>query len=556
MASTEGLKQLTGYHSAFATGPAFNQTRLHSSNLPAPPRHWGALKTHIHRAGFESAAQKEYGDLQAKGTFDAVPATQAEGQFVIPLMWVFTYKLDADGYLLKYKARLVVRGDLQRYKNEDTYAATLAARVFRLAMAIAAYFDLEIYQFDAVNAFTNAFLDEVVYVKYPDGFERPGSVLRVIRALYGLVRSPLLWFKDFTAALISMGLTQVDEVPCLFVNSSLIVFFYVDDICVLYHPSQQGAYNQFRTQLLGRYKMREIGELKWFLGIRVLRNRTDRKLWLCQDSYISKITSIYGLQDSPAPRTPLGVEPLVPSQATATTHQIQEYQRRVGHLTYAATITRADISSSTRKLAEFLQNPSPAHKEAADRVIRYLNGTRNLAIEYDARADRTPVFRVSSDAAFADDPQYRWSSEGREFSLFGGLIDWSANKQRTTTKSSTEAELLAISHLIDSLYWWQRLFNHIQLDLDEDYVVNCDNIQTIRLMLMDSPKLVTKLKHMDIHSHWVRQEVARGRFKLEWVSTNDMPADGFTKSLPRQQHEKFIKMLNLVDITSLLAIQD
>ena len=58
-------------------------------------------------------------------------------------MWVFTYKFDTNGYLIKYKARICVRGDLQKFGLQDTYAATLAARTFRTLMAITAYFDLE-----------------------------------------------------------------------------------------------------------------------------------------------------------------------------------------------------------------------------------------------------------------------------------------------------------------------------------------------------------------------------------------------------------------------------
>jgi hypothetical protein len=62
---------------------------------------------------------------------------------VIPLTWVFTYKLNTDGYLTKFKARIYVRGDLQQRNNKDTYAATLAARIFRALMAIAAAYDLK-----------------------------------------------------------------------------------------------------------------------------------------------------------------------------------------------------------------------------------------------------------------------------------------------------------------------------------------------------------------------------------------------------------------------------
>jgi len=67
-------------------------------------------------------------------------------------------------------------------------------------------------------------------------------------------------------------------------------------------------------------------------------------------------------------------------------------------------------------------------------------------------------------------------------------------------------------------------------------------------MLKESPKLVTKLKHVDIHQHWLRQEVEKGTIQIEWVGINDMPADGFTKYLPIQKHEAFLLQLNIVDI--------
>jgi hypothetical protein len=193
-------------------------------------------------------------------------------------MWVFSHKLDEDGFIIKYKARLVVRGDLQVSQFKDTYAATLAARVFRALMAIAAFFNLDIYQFDAINAFCNAKIDELVYVRYPDGFQVPGHCLKLQRALYGMPRSALLWYNELFSLLTKLGLKLIPDTNCLFSNDKLIVFFYVDDIVVLFHPSNIFAYHEFREKLLDAYKMREMGELKWFLGIRIIRDRTLRKI--------------------------------------------------------------------------------------------------------------------------------------------------------------------------------------------------------------------------------------------------------------------------------------
>jgi len=106
-------------------------------------------------------------------------------------MWVFTYKFDEDGYLYRFKARLVVRGDLQQLYG-DTYAATLAARTFRALIAIANQFGLELLQYDVPNAFLNATLNQKLYAETPAGFEKDGELLQVLRALYGLKESPLL----------------------------------------------------------------------------------------------------------------------------------------------------------------------------------------------------------------------------------------------------------------------------------------------------------------------------------------------------------------------------
>ncbi len=86
------------------------------------------------------------------------------------MTWVFIYKFDTEGYLIKYKACLCVRDDLQDPTHLDTYATTLAAHLFWMLIAIMAAFNLEARQYDAVNAFTNSLLDEVVYCSCPEAY--------------------------------------------------------------------------------------------------------------------------------------------------------------------------------------------------------------------------------------------------------------------------------------------------------------------------------------------------------------------------------------------------
>jgi len=157
--------------------------------------------------GFIAGVQKEWSTLWGKGTFQPTQVSAVKGIQILPLMWVFKYKYDAQGFVTGYKARLCVRGDLQKYWKDDVYAATLAGKSFRSIIATAAKWDLELRQYDAVNAFTNGQMDELIYVWYPDGFKRDGWCLLLLRALYGLRRSPVIWQRELTGTFKKLGLT-------------------------------------------------------------------------------------------------------------------------------------------------------------------------------------------------------------------------------------------------------------------------------------------------------------------------------------------------------------
>ena len=137
-------------------------------------------------------------------------------------------------------------------------------------MAIAAAFDLEIRQYNAVNAFINAKLTK-------------------------------------------FGLKPVPGTNCLFTDGRLIVFFYVDDIAVLFAKKDLQRMEEFEAKLLQQYEIRALGDLQWFLGIRIVQDRPNRKLWLCQDSYIEKIANQFNIQPGRFSKSPLPTKELIPS---------------------------------------------------------------------------------------------------------------------------------------------------------------------------------------------------------------------------------------------------
>lgn len=156
--------------------------------------------------------------LLEKKMFDYVDKKDVpENEIILRLMWVLSNKFDEDGFLTRHKARLVARGDLE-FNQDDTYASTLAAQTFRAMASIAAAFDLEIKQYDAVNAFENAKLPHPVYCKCPEGYEKEGKVMKATHAIYGLQKSLLLWYNKITFGLKKLGLSPVPETSCLFKN--------------------------------------------------------------------------------------------------------------------------------------------------------------------------------------------------------------------------------------------------------------------------------------------------------------------------------------------------
>ena len=91
------------------------------------------------------------------------------------------------------------------------------------------------------------------------------------------------------------------------------------------------------------------------------------------------------------------------------------------------------------------------------------------------------------------------------------------------------------------------------LELDQPLTIQGDNRQTIRLICEECAKLQTKLRRVDIHNHWLKQEYATGRIQVEWKETAEMIADGLTKALPKIKFNRFVNQLGLQDIGERLS---
>lgn len=539
---------------AFAAG-----VRIHRRNLPPVPVNYRQLKGHSLEQQFrENMAEHMRQHREQFKSWSTVSSHEAVGHQVLGCQWVFVYKTDKHGNLKKCKARLVVCGNQQARCDLPTRATTLAVTSLRVLLAIAAKFDLETLQLDAVNAFVHADLDETVFMRMPPGYTEPGKVLRLNKALYGLRGSPILWQKMLTSQLKSFAFTEIPQEPCVVQKDGVICFFYVDDIVFAFKKEKSDEVKRVVDLLSQTLTIEVVGELKWFLGLHIIRHRPSQKLWLSQKAYIQKITSTFAPVEGSIklPLTPMETTELlpIPADAVISSESRTSYQRKIGSLLFAAIATRPDIAFAVSRLSRFNQQPGPQHHKAADRVFHYLYRTQDYCIRYGGDARDLSSFICSSDASFADNTLDRKSSQGYIMKLFGGAVAWRANKQDTVTTSSTEAELLAISQTAKETIYLSRLMKALTLHIPEALTVECDNAQTIRLLVSESTKLQTKLRHVDIHSHWLRQEVQRKTIHIRWVPTKKMAADGLTKPLTTANFEVFVGMTGIEDKKDLLAL--
>ncbi|KAI8659271.1 hypothetical protein NCS56_01144000 [Fusarium sp. Ph1] len=521
----------------------------HRKNLPPAPSSHGSLIGHRFEAEFKQAQRDHLESHRQMSSWTEIARCdpRIRNSQILDCMWVFTYKFDKHGYLQKCKARLVVRGDQQQKSSaEDTYAATLAGKSFRTMLAIAARFDLELLQYDAVNAFVNAKLQSNVFMKLPPGFRgghKEERVLLLHKALYGLRVAPLLWQTELGSTLRSSGCREVPDEPCCYQKDGVFIFFYVDDIVVAFKKGDRDTASQVIESLKGKYKLTGGHELQWFLGMEIIRDRTSRRIWVTQIMYLEKI---YELRTADAPNgSPMMKEELVPNEGEAIRRIINWYKRVIGSILYASVISRPDVAFAISRLARFMNNPGEKHVQAANRVLCYLYATRFYALQFGPGEG----FVVHSDASFADNTIDRKSSQGFAMMLFGSLIGWRANKQDTVTTSTTEAELLGLSQAAKEGLFQQRLLRSLELELQNtDLHLVSDNEQTIRLLKSPLGRLKTKLKHVDVHNHWLREHIQNKAIFLSYKESAKLIADGLTKALQGGRQRESCKQYGLIDI--------
>ena len=488
-------------------------------------------------AEWQLAETVEMGALAANETWcvERLPA----GAKPIPTKFVYKSKRGPSGEIERYKARLVVQGCRQEegldFIKGEISAPVSNRSVVRVMLALAAALDVELHSMDVTSAFLHGELEETVYVQGPPGYEtKPGYGYRLLKPLYGLKQAPRCWYTKLSSRLAEMGFFPSAADPALFVcerGGGIYDYLstWVDDLVIATKSKARMA--EIKEQLARAFEARDLGELTFYLGMSVERDRAAGTIKLSQPRAISDLLADYGLQECRGQSLPLksGVK-LSGSSGDPLDTGTCRYSALVGSLLYLSVCTRPDISFVVGALTRYMQKPTTVHWDAALGVLRYLATTKNDGLLYGRQPGELQGY---CDADFAGDLDTRRSTTGYVFILNGGAVSWQSKRQQTVAASTTEAEYQAAAAAVREALWLRKLLGSMGLGVEK---INICADNTACIHMLNNPVLSSRSKHIDVIHHFARERVQRGEVAFRQVDTSQMVADALTKAVPAETH--------------------
>ena len=523
-----------------------NNTTLH----PIPP----ALEPHTYLQAskdplWRQAMDNEYNALLRNHTWVLVPPTS---RHPIGCKWVFRIKRHPDGTVDKYKARLVAKGNLQEYGKDyfDTFSPVTKPVTIRTVLSLALSRGWSLRQLDVNNAFLHGTLQEEVYMVQPPGYtnpQYPNHICKLKRSLYGLKQAPRAWYMALTSFLLDSGFKKSLADASLFIyncGGTMCYFMvYVDDIILTGNTTS--FLDQFVTQLASRFSIKDLGYPSHFLGVELIP--TAHGLFLSQHRHILDLLTMHRMDGAKPVLTPLCSSETLKLDDGTPRVDPSPYRKLVGSLQYLA-FTRPDISFAVNKLSQFMHDPSQTHWQALKRLLRYLKGTlyHGLFLNKKSRMELT---------AFSDSDWGGVSTAGRSTTAYilylgSNIISWKSAKQKSVSRSSTEAEYKALANAAAELAWVQNLLTELGLTLPAPPRLYCDNLSATYLCA--NPVYHSRMKHIALDYHFVREKVAAGSLRVHHINSRDQLADALTKPLSRAPFLSLRSKIGVSDGSSIL----
>jgi hypothetical protein len=285
--------------------------------------------------------------------------------------------------------------------------------------------------------------------------------------------------------------------------------------------------------------MVDLGPIKLFLGMRILRDRKARTMTMSQEGYVRSMLEELAMHDCrPTSNPELEVRdeaaPL-PNSNTSAWAKGATFRRVVGKLQHAANWTRPDIRSAVRKVASAQDKPGPWDWVRARHIVQYLKGSPELGLHFSPTPSaQQHLLEGYCDASHGSERTDGRSVSGYLFMVHGCLVSWYAVRQKSVAISTMEAEYMALSDACREGIGLKHLLVEVGEMGDLDPILLHEDNQAA-ITVSKNPQDHNKTKHINIRYHFIREQVQGGMVTVRYIGTQDQLADILTKHLPTPQ---------------------
>ncbi|KAE8695793.1 hypothetical protein F3Y22_tig00110684pilonHSYRG00005 [Hibiscus syriacus] len=310
------------------------------------------------------------------------------GKVPIGCKWVYWIKYNVAGTIERYKARLVAKGCSQKEGVDyvDTFSPTVKFVTVRFLLVIASVFDCPLFQLDVYNAFLQGDLFEEVYMELPPGFCSQGEKMSKF---------------DY-----SLFIMRKDK-------KIVVLLIYVDDLLIT--GNDNCLINDLKNLLSKKFKMKDLGELKYFLGLEVMRSKEG--ILVNQRKYALELIEESGMSGSKPVRIPFE------QNVKLTTTEYNELCIK---------------GSNENDEFQFMQQPKESHLRSALKIVRYIKKNPGQGILMDS--NNSCELKAYCDSDWVACPISRRSIYGFCIKLGSSLVSWKSKKLNVIARSSVEAE--------------------------------------------------------------------------------------------------------------------